>query len=213
MPAHHLQVQWQRPGVSEEDVMVCTFDFAQGVEVFPTSPPNDFVTAEQHLDQWWIDMRALYPDTIVLSGYRWYREDDETPPWGPPHRVTVKNIPGTSTGPSLPPQVAVTVTERTGPPKKHWGRFYLPSPSTDALLQDGRISQPFRDTVAEATRDMYDALSNIGLSGVVRQTFQGLPVRTEISEVAVDDIFDVIRRRRYEVVLERSVRPIIDRTP
>lgn len=219
MPSIRLHVVWSRPTTLTDDVVITTFDFGVVGSTWPEAAPRNYETCETALDAWWNALRVYYSNEHVLGEFRWYREDDDTPPWGPPARVTTRNVPGTSGANCLPPQVAVTCTERTSnQSRKHWGRFYMPAPAVnglpgDVLQPDGRISSGFMTLLADRTKTMYDALSASGLQPIVRCKIDGLPVSAEIQEIAVDDIFDVMRSRRYSHVGSRQVRTLVDATP
>lgn len=106
----------------------------------------------------------------------------------------------------LPYQVALSVTERTVQ-RKSWGRFYLPCPAMSLLDQYGRWTSSTCTAVADIVGDMYVAESGSGFLPVVASP----TTRTlfTVTQVQVDDIPDVQRRRRARQTLIRAVAPTI----
>lgn len=220
--AHLLHMIWGRTRASgaEEDLAMCTFNFYAAAASWPSTAPNRYEEAEIVLNDFWTAIRGLYKDSIKLQEYRWYREDDLEPPWGPPARVTGKNVAGgdSSASKQLPPQVALAVTEWTGLEERqagrtvrHWGRFYLPAMSDFALAADGTVASASQTNVANAVDTMYAGMTACGLVPAVRITGWGgttLPDSgwAPVKEIRVDNLWDTIRRRRYETVTSRLVR-------
>lgn len=184
---------------------------------WPGTAPERYEEAETVILQMWTSIKGNYKPTTKLRELRWYREDDLEPPWGPPARVTGLSLPGTdvSGNQQLPPQVALAVTEYTGLEERqenrtvrHWGRFYLPAPSAATLAAEGRVDTGFVNAVAAAVDVAYAGLTACALQPAVRITGWGgttLPQSgwAPVKEVRVDDLWDTIRRRRYETVTER----------
>lgn len=197
-----------------------THTFYCADDTWPDAAPANYETAESVTDTFWNAVKPFYRDYVKLQEYRWYREDDLAPPWGPPARVTGRNLPGTVSAAmaQLPPQVAVAVTERTGLEERqagrtvrHWGRFYMPAPSVNALGDDGKITPGFVNALAAAVDTWYAGMEAAHLSPAVRITGWGgttIPQSgwAPVKEIAVDDLFDTIRRRRYETVTLRNVK-------
>lgn len=185
---------------------------------WPDAAPLNYESAETVLDTWWNAIKGRMPILTKLAEYRWYREDDLEPPWGPPARVTGRSIAGTDSTYALPPQCAVAVTERTGLEEReegrtvrHWGRFYLPALGINSITQDGTLSSAAVTDIANATDVMYAGMTACGLRPAVRITGWGgssLPDSgwAPVKEIAVDNLVDTIRRRRYETVTLREVR-------
>lgn len=104
-------------------------------------------------------------------------------------------------------QVAATVTERTAFPG-HWGRLYVPGLAGGALDANGRITSTARNAILAAFETAADALRAKDFYVVVPMTQHdkapafGLLSLTQLS---VDDIPDVQRRRRPKQVAARSL--------
>lgn len=193
-----MQVVYGRTRVTgTEDVAVTTHDFW-------SESAGDFTTA-------WMDSIALAFLTMFVSGgvahqrcvLREIRFYDDYDGDGSPGEVDyVKGYTNTgavSSGAMLPPQVACSVTELLGPDsRKHWGRFYLPGIPASALELDGTYSATYVNSLAGLVNTMYDAWSTADYYPVV--FVHGPPGfnPTRVTEVRVDNIPDIIRRRRYE---------------
>jgi hypothetical protein len=221
-----LQVVYGRTRVNgmPEDVAINVFHFLSGTP-WPTTPPSNYEEAEQAFDDYWAALKTpgRIPERLRISEYRWYREDDDTLPWGPPARVTARSLAGTTGVVMLPPQVSCVVTEYTGlqetvlgRQQRHWGRFYLPVPGEGSLQADGTLGVSTQDLILAQSVILYDRWSAAGLIPIVRTTNVGtgnLPVLAEVVELRVDDVLDIQRRRRYESVGRRVTAALIDRSP
>lgn len=160
-------------------------------------------SVETALDTLWTTLKANTPPHWLLSGYVW-RHFGADYPLGktglskpsPIYRVTSRSVAGTSAATNYTPdQMAISVTFRTAS-RKHWGRVYLPPPIANMVTQYGRLTTGWCDTCAGA----FDTLF---------ATVNGLPAQTHpviwsskyrgffaVDTLAVDDVPDVIRRRR-----------------
>lgn len=196
-----------------EDVAVTTHDFYAPDAGDFTDAWMDAIAA-QYGTFWqglltgsWLSSRCTLKELRFYDDYN----GDGTP--GTVDRV----VPMTQTAGSLqmvPPQIACSITELLGPgSRRHWGRFYLPGMSQNALDADGAWAPTFVTAVANGADTLYDAWTTVDYypgvwvgSGTLFPTPPGdcAPVR----EIRVDNIPDVIRRRRYEAVTQRETRAI-----
>jgi hypothetical protein len=116
--------------------------------------------------------------------------------------------------------VALSVTEKTSDPKS-WGRFYLPAMASSAENANGRVDATLQGAVADGVDAFYEACIAASVHPVVystakpaRETAGGseLPARgaraLPVKEIQVDDLWDVIRSRRYNEPLLRLQRAI-----
>lgn len=109
--------------------------------------------------------------------------------------------------PLVPYQVAPTVTFRTAWPK-HWGRIYLPTPGSAALDTNGRLTSTYRTTVGTAAKTFLGGLHDDGFYPVIpvgqldKQPFHAL---LGVTQVVVDDVPDVQRRRRPKMPAARTI--------
>lgn len=215
-----LQMQFSRsvPSGYTEDRAVITFDFLNitSGDVDNTWITSDYTSLETALDTFWTSIKPYVSTEHSLVEYRWFRQrfndvDNPKPfaPAGPPQRVTARAVPGTSAA-AVPYQIATSVTERTAIPK-HWGRFYVPGTGAPTnLAGSGRFTSSILTGFANATQTLYNsAVSSVGAYPVVPMTqLDKAPIRAllAVNEIAVDDIPDVIRRRRPKQVSARQVR-------
>lgn len=227
------KLQWrfsrQPTGGVTEDVAVMTFHFLKTSA--PTLPWSDTdpATIEDDLTTLWSALSANYPTTMRSDQYRWYRDGpayyelvpEEDPyryqPIGdnPAFRVTEVDVAGTSSASQLPPQVAISVTEKTNI-RGSWGRVYLPNPVASIADPQGRVDVTFMSNVVGFLGTFYGTLKAAGTPAVVfsiqkpeRPKKNGNmlgpePARAlEITELVIDNVFDVIRRRRWEHPTQR----------
>lgn len=218
-----LQVLFQRTSadLGGEDDAVMTFHFLKLAGGNPSSAwdGSDFVSVEGNISNFWVDIAPFYTSDTVMREFRWYRTGPQRDAelggpgrTGPPVRVTTLAIGGGITdGAQLPPQVAVSVTEQTAS-RKAWGRFYLPAPATSALNSTsikGRLTAAFQTAVANAADILYDNLAAATPIVVYSTAKPERPQRVgpdlpaidaralTVDQVQVDDLFDVIRSRRW----------------
>lgn len=207
------------PTGTVEDVAICTFDllnFTDGA-IDSTWTTADFTAAETPMLAFWTTLKTIYPDELTFKEIRWYRRQFAEPMTpdkrfadsGPAVRITPVNVAGTHVGKSLPYQVAVSITEKTADPK-HWGRWYMPPPtSTGITLTDyGRMSAADATGFANPAGTMLNALWDAQLPLVVPTTQVNKTLVKgwmSVNAVQVDDILDVQRRRRPRTPTQRSV--------
>lgn len=189
-----------------EDVRITTHDYINLTGGAPDSTwtDADYLVVENAMDNFWTALSSLRAHCNVVQ-YRWYQIVPGETRTGVPRRVVTKSM-GTSGGSVLPAQVAVTVTERTGL-RNHWGRFYIPAPSTTILTAHGRISAASCATIAGAAETMYDSIVANSATIVPVVYSRRLRGALRVREVQVDDIPDVQRSRRLEVpqIRERRI--------
>jgi hypothetical protein len=208
--ARKVHVVFDRTGVggTPEDVAVCTFHLVNVTdgEVDTTWTTGDYLAAEALFHAWWMDIRSLYTSSTSLREYRWYRSAPGLAQSGPPERIGTEGTPGSNTGAELPPQVAISVTEKTQR-RKSWGRFYLPAPAYTTLGADGGvIGASAINQVHSATLTLYRDLVDADLHPVV---FSKPAARAlAVSALQVDDLYDVVRSRRWDRPTTRIVQPI-----
>jgi hypothetical protein len=180
----------------------------------------DFIAAEAAISTFWNAIKANFDEGTILSQIRWYRVGPAIEFSGAPVRIVDPEIAGTSAAATImPPQVAMTVTEKTTDPKS-WGRFYLPAPgASSATPTTGRLA--VTSALADAADAMYEAFITANVPAVVystakpaRETASGteLPAvgarALPVKQIQVDDLFDVIRSRRWQTPLLRVQRDI-----
>lgn len=232
-----LHMVWGRSSgaaVPDDDAL-CTFHFLKvtGGNPADTWVDADFTTIEAAWDTCWNYLRPRWSDSMHLKQYRWYRAGPDQEALmggqgrtGPPVRVVDRSVYGGDDGIlQLPPQVALTVTERTTVPRS-WGRFYMPAPQAASSAwnnvdPEGRWVLAFQQTVADAWEDAYAAAKAAGTPVVVYSrakaerpskgggTLPAIGARAlTVDELQVDDLADVIRSRRWGTTLRRERRTI-----
>jgi hypothetical protein len=213
-PEASMQLQCtflRSPGTTAEDVAVTTHNFTNftGGAVDPSWDSGDFGTVETAMSLFWDAIKPYMKSTTVLHQYRWYAKTKATEApatENPPVRVTSVSKTMTGTGAALPPQVALSVTEKTAA-RKNWGRFYIPSLTVDILeAASGRLTSGTADLVANAAKTMYETCATAELVPVVWS--QKHKHAWTVERIQVDNIFDVIRRRRWETPTYRKSHPV-----
>lgn len=212
-----VSVKWQNPASSlTQDYAYTTYDIANitGGTLDSSWTTTDYTDCEAALDAFHTSYLGVLASGCKVLEYRWYvrRFNPYDKPevfakTGPPQRVTAKTFSGTGGNP-MAPQVAMTVTEKTAWPK-HWGRYYLPYPGQGATV-DGRISSAVTNAVATAAGTLITALAAkefycvVPVGQVEKVPQRGL---LTVSQIQVDNSFDVIRRRRFYSPTQRVLKP------
>lgn len=219
-----VQVIWSvlDQATATEDSRVCTFHLAKvsGGAVVSTWDGADFTALDAAIGTYWGNLVTHYPQETILDRIKVYKAGPAIVPPQVPVYDADKNVAGGNTSAPLPPQVAVSVTEIAGS-KRYWGRFYLPAPATDTCSPYGRLVTAAQTNFADRTDTFYTSLKAANLEPVVyrmplpeRETKGGttLPARAgsawTVEKVQVDDVFDVIRRRRFKYPTLRVQRDI-----
>jgi hypothetical protein len=208
--------------VANEDSRIATFHLAKisGGNVVDTWVAGDFTTLNTAFNAFWTTMKPFYVANTVLDRIKVYKDGPAIEPPQVPVYDADLNVPGTGTGDPLPPQVAISVTEKAGS-KLNWGRFYMPAPYVGATDPYGRIDSSLSTSLANAVDTLYETLKTAALHPVVyraalpeRQKVSGatLPARSatawDVTDIQIDDVFDVIRSRRFKYPLLRTQRAI-----
>lgn len=208
-PARRVAIIWRRTMPGNEDQVQTGFHLLNWTDgnVDATWTDGDYAAARDAILTWWGSIKHLYPNYYVLDAIRFYKAPTQPGTEQPAaKKFEGLNVIGTgSSGSMLPPQVATTITLRTAL-RRNWGRMYLPA-GIGGMQTEGRLGSTHRELFANSTATMFATLTAEppSLVPVVysprQQAFFG------IEAIAVDDVFDVIRSRRYRAPLARSVRP------
>lgn len=215
-------VVWTRgePGPSPEDHAVCTFDLANvtNSEIDGSWDAGDYATSDQAFQLWASQLANHQSTAYAALEVRYYRMQFNSPmtaarrfiPSGPPEHVFPLVFPGLLTGDALPPQVAMSVTERTAVPR-HWGRFYIPGLTEQASSGTlGRFSNGSVDAAAGYTDTLYATLAAAELFPVVVSTQTDKILAGSllgVTSLQVDNIPDTIRRRRHSLSTYTKILP------
>lgn len=224
-----MEMRWTRnvPGKPPDDVALCTFHLLNitGGSPDATWITADYTAAEAAFDAFWNSLRPYYTTNYVLSEFVWRADGPAFRPFGtelsPVLRRVSRSAAGSSAaaGQHLPPQVALSVTERTAAKftvenvegvgaqlRNRWGRFYLPSMVLGASV-NGRPDPTVMDIVADAADTLYGALITADLHPVMYSPTTGSS--WSVDEISVDDVWDVVRSRRFRDVTAREVRTTV----
>lgn len=224
----HVQVRFSYTGSTDTaDDAYCNFDFAKVTAgaIDANWLDSDYATVETAigtaLATWTTSMTPQWDADL----FKWYRRAfnpygtmiGDPPrlqvfaPGGPPVRLTPMTHVGTIAG-SVATQTSLSITERTAFPS-NWGRFYLPGLAPAALIASGHVSPTVTDGIGGAFRTAYNTTMAIGLFPVVPTTRVGGKPASDrtgdayglltLDHVQVDDVPDVIRRRRLRNPIHR----------
>lgn len=165
---------------------------------------SDFETVMDRMDGFWTAIAGLRHPSIRVSAYRWYPA--VTGGGGPGPAIYVKdvNIPGTGSGNLLPPQISTTLTQITDV-RRRWGRFYIGGLIADYNTANGRFDGGAMTVIADEAQE---AFLNTALNWRLQVFGDPSPNSLPVREIRVDDVWDVIRSRRYDVTLLRETRSL-----
>lgn len=219
-----VQLEFSVTGTSllDEDVRVMTFHMLKlsGGAPISTWDQADYDAAVGWFTTWHGTLRGLWRPEMVWSAIKFYKAGPAIVPPQVPAYSLDKNEPGTATTVTMPPQVAISVTEIAGV-KKGWGRFYLPAPVTSAVTIGGTLTNAGRPAtgmltaIADYTDALYESAITANIPFVVyRPKLEAnrptgsppspseLPERPAnaqvVEQIQIDDVYDVIRRRRWD---------------
>lgn len=219
----HAQTRIQRntPTGTSEDYALMTFDIVNvtGGAVDNTWTSTDWTQVSTAVSAFLSSLRGSMTTNHVMVDTRYYLRQfnamTESKPFadtGPPSFVKSEG-PNAGTiaaaGHTLPYQAACTITERT-PWPKHWGRIYVPGVDAAQVDANGRWTSTVRSAFATAYQTMVTSLQANGFFPVVPVTqVDKVPTRglLNVTQVSVDDVPDVQRRRRPRQVAARNVLP------
>ncbi len=198
------QVNYDDLSDPSADTAITTHHYTSAAAAPVIADYTAFVTA---WDTFWVGIGGLLSSDISQNLIRFY---------------IVSSTPGVPTGESvyedttarlggsgslrLPPQVACSVTEET-PVRRRWGRFYLPAFTTTSLGSNGRMASASVVQIADAAQDFYQDMIAANRRSVVLS--QATRTYEDVQAIRVDNVFDIIRRRRLSVTSQRELRPLV----
>lgn len=161
----------------------------------------DYTTMETKLIAYWNAIRDNC-SRCALTELRWYREGPAIVAPNPSVRITEVGIASSGTVGIMAPQVACTTTIRTAV-RRSWGRWYIPNIAFGIADGYGRISAASVADLGVAARDLFQsATDDEFMPAVYSRTHRGFISATAVE---VDDVLDVIRRRRYKHPVARQI--------
>jgi hypothetical protein len=222
-----LTVSWIRAQgeTPAQDAAMCTFHFLNLTAGNPdaTWTTADYTTIEGLMNAYWAALDDHYDSSTKLGDYTWRADGPTFRPHGSSLSPTLRTAAssgtaGLLTGEYLPPQCAISVTEVTpakytvedvegvgAQQRNRWGRFYLPAPSNLDVVA-GRVPPSFCEVVAIGAQTFYNAAIAADLIPVMYSPTTGSA--WAINAIHVDDIYDVIRSRRYITPLSRHSKTV-----
>lgn len=187
--------------------MTMHFDFMNLTSSAPddTWTTTDYTTLETALQSFWTSTKIYSDPKTKLREIRWHRVGVGIPKPNPAERVFILTTmdPGTGTAGLAVPQVACSITFRTAV-RRSWGRTYLPFNGA-ALSTQGRLTTTQVDNIAGAANSLYTAAAAADFFLVV--TSLHLSAALNVERVEVDDVLDIIRRRRWKHTVYRKLLP------
>lgn len=194
------------PGTFAEDVMVMHFDFLNFTGGAPddTWITADFTTLETAIGVWFNAIKTFIGGGVTLTQIRWYRFGSGVSPPNPPVRVTAMTNTSSGTGQLLPPQCASAISFHVGP-RRSWGRTYLPPTTSTQLTTGGILATGYVDGIVTATQTLVTTGATNDFQLVVYSATHGALYQVE--QVAMDNVVDIIRRRRWEHPTYRKALP------
>jgi hypothetical protein len=192
---------------ASSDVAEFHFDFLNITGGAPddTWVDADYTTLETAILAFWTTAKQYASTGYSLAELRWYRVGAGVVKPNPAVRVNTLASPvaGTGTANLLPPQVACSVTFRTAV-RRSWGRTYLPL--TGVSLAAGEVfSNAMVGTLANAAQTLLQSAASSDFVQVV--TSLHLNAALAVEHVEVDNVPDIIRRRRWKQQSFRSILP------
>lgn len=181
------------------------FDF---LNLTSGSPDDTWTTTDYEdcedslLTYFWGNVKSVVSTQLVLDRIDWYRHGPGVTAPNPVERTLDVNVPGTSSSQILPPQVACSLTLRTGV-RKSWGRTYLPGLTSAVLDSHGALATTSVDGIEAALRTMVAHAVGQDFPVVVVSNHLSAALNVEATEV--DDVPDIIRRRRFPAAVYKKI--------
>jgi len=179
---------------------------------------GDYTTVSDHIRSYCTQISPWTASFLRASEIRYYvrafNPYTEAKPFadsGSPEHIEPLSVVGTG-GPNTAPQPCTTVTEIT-PSRRHWGRSYMPTLGSGSFETNGRMAAAGVDAYANAMGTFGGGMATDDFHLVVPTTVSGgkkpnpgNPTRTlqVVSGFEVDDVSDVIRRRRLRHPVKRT---------
>jgi hypothetical protein len=167
---------------------------------------SDYTTLEGYLDTFFTAYQPYMAAGLHITTYTWYRVGAGVTKPNPNVRQLVKTTPiaGTATGSAMPPQVSTSVTLRTAV-RHSWGRTYLPMTGVSRLTTDGHFATADVDVVAGAANTLMTSAAGSDFYWGV--TSLRLSAFLNAEKVEVDNVLDIVRRRRWQQSSYRKILP------
>lgn len=189
------------------DPSYCHFDWLNITSGAPddTWITSDYTTLETLVKTFDAAITPYRPAGVVLTTLIWHRVGSGIGTPNPAERTTVLASPqvGSLSGSCSPQQIASSLTFRTGV-RKSWGRTYLPVmspvPGSSPYLSTAAV-----DAIANNANAMVTGAATADFNLVV--VSKPLASSLNVEHVEVDNVLDVIRRRRPKKSTYRKILP------
>jgi len=181
------------------------FDFLNMTAGNPddTWTTTDYTTLEGYITTFWNAIISKLPPNHVATAYTWHRVGAGVTKPNPAERIL--STPGVSmpTGTGVnAPQVACSITFRTGV-RRSWGRTYLPYGGV--LTSARRIPSADVTAIANAMNTLVTSAASSDFHLVV--TSGHLSSSLNVEHIEVDDVSDIVRRRRHKRSVTKTILP------
>jgi hypothetical protein len=216
--------------VEDQDTVTWHFIKASGGVPGTYNDATDLAAVETAANTLWTGLSPFYKSWVHSDQFRWYKDGpafwhpntagDKIIPVvpNPAIRITEVDVPGSLSGTTcMPPQTSITITKKVSS-RKNWGRIYMPAHSTAWSDNEGRVVVANVDTLNAAWVTFCNSCRAASMIPVVfsipklaRPTAGGGELAAqggiafEISSLQTDNLFDVIRTRRYSGPTYRKV--------
>ena len=192
-----------------EDVCVNTYDIVNitSGHIDGTWTTTDYTNCEAKFTTFYNAVKTYLGKDAHTLTYRWYSYPRVPHDGRPPERIYSPVTDLTPIYDILPEQVAFSCT-KVVPARRHWGRVYLgpmATQSLDTIAGDGRWSHSTVDGIGAAWNTLWTDLQASDYPMVVYDSRHGL--LQAVVGARVDNVPDIIRRRRAETSLYRKVYP------
>jgi hypothetical protein len=166
---------------------------------------SDYTTLESALLTFWGTAKGIVDPKTKLREIRWHRAGPGITPPNPAERTLVLGsmVAGSGTAGAGPATQACSVTFHTSV-RRSWGRTYLPANGT-ALDAQGRLTTAVVDIEAGAVNTLVTSAAASDFYLVV--VSNRLSAALNVEKIHVDDVPDVVRRRRLKHVVYRKYLP------
>jgi hypothetical protein len=172
------------------------------------SPDDTWIAADYNAVESALGSLAGAMATWMPTGYKvtefiWHRVGTGVSKPNPAERTTIVTTPVTGTGGARSlPQTSCSLTFRTGV-RRSWGRTYMPLGDQPISFQ--RVPAATVDAIATAVNAFVTSLASSDMHLVV--VSKPLASSLNVEHIEVDDVADVIRRRRWKQTKYRKILP------
>lgn len=154
---------------------------------------GDFTTCEGYAKTMMSSLATYMQTNHSVTQYVWHRVGTGVPKPNPAERIFIDGSPVVGSGGAPELQCAASITFRTGV-RKSWGRTYLPFGAS--LLAARRLSVAQCNGIGGAVNTFVTSLAAsdfhlVVVSGTLNSSLN-------VEKIEVDDVPDVIRRRRHK---------------